>query len=126
VGKNYVGHVFWSMKSLMNNKGGISNALVKNFYQEPALVPPMPWISNKPPATPNVKASGSGKNVSVTWSPITGCQKYAIQVRVGETWRMRTVTAGTKITLTGVPDAIAVSAVDRHGNTSPPRVLTKQ
>ena len=126
IGKNYVGHVFWSMKSLMKNRGGVSRALVKNFYQEPSLVPPMPWVSQKLPATPNVNAAGSGGNVSIAWNAIPGCQKYAVQIRQGQIWRMSTVTAGTKLTLSGVPDAIAVSAVDRNGNTSPPRVLTRQ
>ncbi len=126
IGKNYVGHVFWSMKSLMKNRGGVSRALVKNFYQEPSLVPPMPWVSQKLPATPSVNAAGSGGNVSIAWNAIPGCQKYAVQTRQGQIWRMSTVTAGTKLTLSGVPDAIAVSAVDRNGNTSPPRVLTRQ
>lgn len=125
VGKNYVGHVFWSMKSLMNNRGGVSNALVKNFYQEPALVPPMPWVSRTPPATPKVKAAISGGNVNVAWGAVAGCSKYAVQVRVGRTWMFSTVVGGTKVTLKGVPDAIAVSAVDRYGNTSPPRVVAK-
>jgi hypothetical protein len=35
------------------------------------------------------------------------------------------VFSGTRATLKGAPDAIAVSAVDRYGNTSPPRVLEK-
>ncbi|MCX8240385.1 MAG: family 10 glycosylhydrolase [Akkermansiaceae bacterium] len=125
VGKNYVGHTFWSMKSLMNNRGGVSNALVKNFYQEPALVPPMPWVNKTPPATPSVNAAISGGNVNVAWSPVAGCAKYAVQVRVGRTWMFRAVLSGTKATLKGAPDAIAVSAVDRYGNTSSPRVLAK-
>ena len=125
VGKNYVGHTFWSMKSLMNNRGGVSNALVKNFYQEPALVPPMPWLNKTPPATPSVNAAISGGNVNVVWSPVAGCAKYAVQVRVGRTWMFRAVFSGTRATLKGAPDAIAVSAVDRYGNTSPPRVLEK-
>jgi uncharacterized lipoprotein YddW (UPF0748 family) len=126
VGKNYVGHVFWSMKSLMENRGGVDSELVKKFYQEPSLVPPMPWVSRAVPQTPSVNAAAAGGNVSIAWSAIRGCQKYAIQVRVGRVWRMSTVTAGTKITLKGIPDAIAISAVDRNGNTSAPRVLARQ
>jgi len=125
VGKNYAGHVFWSMSSLMNDRGGVNGALLKNFYQQPALVPPMPWISKKAPLSPNVKAVGSGGKVGIAWSAIPGCQKYAIQVRVGRTWRASAVTAATKITLQGIPDAIAVSAVDRNGMTSTPRVVVR-
>ncbi|MDB4471713.1 family 10 glycosylhydrolase [Akkermansiaceae bacterium] len=125
VGKNYVGHVFWSMKSLMTNKGGISNELVKKFYQEPALVPPMPWSSRNLPQTPNVLAKGSNGNLDLVWRSVPGCSQYAIQVRVGRAWRLITVVRGTKVTLKGLPDAIAVSAVDRYGNTSNPRVLAR-
>ena len=39
---------------------------------------------------------------------------------------MTAVAVGTKLNLQGVPDAIAVSAVDRYGNTSRPRVVAKQ
>lgn len=126
VGKNYVGHVFWSMKSLMANRGGISKDLVKEFYQEPALVPPMPWSSSKLPKSPSVLASGSKGNLNVVWSPVAGCSQYAIQVRIGRTWRLATIVSGTKTILNGIPDAVAVSAVDRYGNTSHPRVLARR
>lgn len=125
VGRNYVGHALWSMKSLMNNRGGVSNALVKNFYQEPSLVPPMPWVSRTPPATPVLKASVSGGNTNLVWNAVAGCTKYAVQVRVGRVWSLSTVVSGTKVTLKGAPDAIAVSAVNRYGNTSPPVVMAK-
>lgn len=125
VGKNYVGHVFWSMKSLMTNKGGISNDLVKKFYQEPALVPPMPWSSRKIPQTPNVLAKGSNGNLNIEWRSVPGCSQYAIQIRVGRTWRFIMAARGAKVILKGMPDAIAVSAVDRYGNTSNPRVLAR-
>ena len=125
VGKNYVGHVFWSMKSLMQNRGGVNEGLLKNFYQQPALVPPMKWVNSKVPATPAARAVSSKGNLTVAWRPVAGCVKYAIQVRVGKRWRLSTVTAGTRMTLRGLPDAIAVSAVDRYGNPSHPRVLVK-
>ncbi len=126
VGKNYVGHVFWSMRSLMENRGKIANELAKSFYREPSLVPPMPWVNRKLPKTPNAVAAGSKGNVNVVWSAVPGCQKYAVQVRVGRNWQLSTVTAGTKIILRGSPDAIAISAVNRYGNTSLPRVLAKR
>jgi uncharacterized lipoprotein YddW (UPF0748 family) len=126
VGRNYVGHVFWSAKSLRQNRGGVSDQLVKKFYGQPALVPPMPWVSQKRPTTPAVRAVGSKGNLAMAWNAVPGCRKYAIQVRVGRNWRLSAVTSDTKITLQGLPDAVAVSAVDRYGNTSNPRVLSKE
>ena len=110
----------------MENRGKIANELAKSFYREPSLVPPMPWVNRKQPKTPNAVAAGSKGNVNVVWSAVPGCQKYAVQVRVGRNWQLSTVTAGTKIILRGSPDAIAISAVNRYGNTSLPRVLAKR
>ena len=110
----------------MENRGGVSDALVKNFYQEPSLVPPMVWQSKKLPATPTLVARASSGQTSLSWSAVPGCQKYAVQTRVGGTWKMTAVAVGTKLNLQGVPDAVAVSAVDRYGNTSRPRVVVKQ
>lgn len=126
VGQNYAGHVFWSAKSLMKNRGGISDQLMKTSYAQPALVPPMPWVSKKLPGTPAVRAAGSQGNLAMAWNAVPGCRKYAIQVRVGRSWRLSSVTSATKITLRGLPDAVAISAVDRYGNTSHPRVLAKE
>lgn len=125
IGKNYVGHVFWSMKSLMNNRGGVSTAVANKFYQQPALVPPMPWISNQPPATPVVRASGTAGKTLVSWGALPGIKKYAVQVRYGNQWVLAAVATGTGLSIGGNPDAIAVSSVDRYGTTSPPRVLRK-
>ncbi len=125
IGRNYVGQVFWSMKSLMQNRGGVSDELVKKFYQQSALVPPMPWVNAKPPLTPNVAARGDGTQVDVNWGQVTGCAKYAVQARYGSKWVMVTVTSGLRTVIKGSPDVIAVSSVDRYGNTSIPRLVGK-
>lgn len=120
---NYVGHVHWSAKALMANKGGVSSGLQKSFYQEPALVPPMPWLSKKAPATPGVSASGK----TVRWSRVPGAAKYAVQARFGRGWRLVKVVPGgsSSLSFSSAPDAIAVSAVDRYGTTSAPAVLAR-
>ena len=127
VGRNYVGQVHWSMKSLMQNRGGISTALKKGAYHYPALVPPMPWISQKAPAQPSVQASRSGKGVLVRWSRVKGARKYALQARYGKRWyTVRILPASsTSVVLNGSPDAIALSAVDSYGTTSRASVLSK-
>lgn len=122
VGRNWVGHVHWSMKSLMQNRGGVNSALQRGLYAEAALVPPMPWLSKTVPASPRVNANGA----SVSWSRVSGASKYAVQARYGKTWRcVRVVSGGS--TQTSVPSgaqAIAVTAVDRFGTASAPGVVT--
>lgn len=127
-GRNYVGHVHWSAKALMQNRGGVSSALAKAPYLQPAIVPPMPWVSRTSPATPGVRANGEGKGTTVRWNRVSGAAKYAVQARYGKNWMLATVAHGGQsgTTLKGTPDAIAVSAVDRYGSTSSPAVLGRK
>ncbi|MGJ8678200.1 MAG: glycoside hydrolase family 10 protein [Akkermansiaceae bacterium] len=127
IGRNYAGHVHWSMKALQQNRGGVSTSLAKNNYAAAALVPPMPWLSKKAPASPILQASGNGSKVNLSWSATKSAAKYAVQARYGKHWyMMKVLPAGlTKITLNGAPDAIAVSSVDRYGTTSTPSVISR-
>lgn len=128
IGKNWAGHLHWSVKGLTKNQGGISTLLAKGAYAQPALVPPMPWLSKGVPGRPAASASGSGSGVRIN---IQGgdrnTARYAVQARFGRQWRMaKIVSAGSKIIdLAGRPDAVAVSAVDRFGNVSAPTVLAR-
>lgn len=123
--RNYVGQVYWSMKSLMQNRGGVSQLLQREFYQEPALVPPMPWSDQQRPATPVTRVMERGGKTLVTWSRVRGCQKYAVQARYGGKWRLVKVLPGDSFALSGQVEAVAVSAVSRSGMTSAPAVFQK-
>ena len=127
IGKNYAGHVHWSMKSLRQNKGGIANTLGKRTYASAALVPPMPWLSKNKIPTPIIRASSRGDGVKAQWSKVSGAAKYAVQARYGKNWFTVKIlpSNSTSIALQGVPDAIAVSAVDRFGSTSTPSVVAR-
>ena len=127
IGRNYAGHVHWSMKSLRQNKGGISNTLGKKTYATAALVPPMPWLSSNRIGTPIIRASRNGDRVQAQWSKVTGAAKYAVQARYGKNWFTVKILSSnnTQIALQGAPDAIAVSAVDRFGTTSTPSVVAR-
>ncbi len=127
-GKNYAGHVHWSMKALMQNRGGVSTSLARSMYPEPALVPPMPWVSKGLPRTPAVSVRPGNAGIRVGWSRVAGAPKYAIQARYGQRWVMAAVAVGgrTSIEVRGTPDAIAVSAVDRYGMASAPAVLARR
>ena len=123
IGKNWNGHIHWSAKSLVTNRGGIASKLAAT-YTQPAAVPPMTWISNKAPSAPGVSASVQGGNTVVRWVPDSNTAKVAVQARDGGVWktvRITTVKAGQ----VSIPkaDAIAVTAIDRFGNASAPKVL---
>lgn len=125
VGRNYVGHIFWSMKSLMTNRGGISNELSAKYYQQPALTPPMPWLKRKRPIQPKVAAVAGGGKTVVTWGKVTGCPQYSVQGRFGGRWVTLAISAGTRYETKLEPEVIAVRAVDEFSNTSAPTVLAK-
>lgn len=127
IGRNYAGHVHWSMKALRQNRGGISTALAKQSYTSAALVPPMPWISTRQLPSPGLRASGGRGGVTAKWAPVRGASKYAVQARYGRSWFTTHVVpaSATSVVLSGSPDAVAVSAVDRYGTTSAPSVVRR-
>lgn len=131
-GRNWAGHIHWSAKGLVQNRGGISNLLAKGLYAEPALVPPMPWLSRSAPAPPVVSASLAGQVTRVQWQAgDRSVAKWAVQARHGNRWRMacilpaRTTGANLGVANGRLPDAVAVSAVDRFGNASTPTVVAR-
>jgi hypothetical protein len=124
VGKNWAGHVHWSMKSLMQNRGKVTSKLKAGAYIAPALVPPMTWIPSKAPTQPNAKIRIDAGQVSINWSPAPGASKYTVQVRNGKRWQSIIVTYANGAVIKGRPDAIAISSVNRVGITSPAAVYT--
>ena len=123
IGKNWNGHIHWSAKSLMKNQGGIATKLA-NTYTQPAAVPPMPWLSNKAPGSPGVSASVQGDATSVRWTPDGSAAKIAVQAKIGGTWRtVKIVPAGSQGITIPRADAVAVTALDRFGNASAPKIL---
>ncbi len=128
IGQNYVGHVHWSAKALMQNRGGVTSALAKSIYTHPALVPPMPWSSKSEPPAPSVKAKRAKGGTQVRWSRVPIASKYVVQARYGSRWNTLAITHGGRldVTLSGSPDAVAVSGVDRFGTTSRPTVLLRK
>jgi len=124
VGKNWAGHIHWSMKSLLQNRDQISSKLKSGAYTAPALVPPMSWMPSQMPAPPLVKFSLSSTRVSASWRSVPSAGKYAIQIRKGNKWHSVVVTFGNAINISGRPDAIAITAVNKIGIASLPSVYT--
>jgi len=123
IGKNWNGHIHWSVKSLVKNQGGIATRLA-NTYTRPAAIPPMPWVSSKSPAAPGVSASIQENGTFVSWQPDSSTAKIAVQGKIGGTWRtIQIAPSGSKGITIPRADAIAVTALDRFGNASPPKVL---
>ncbi|MDX1679179.1 MAG: family 10 glycosylhydrolase [Akkermansiaceae bacterium] len=125
IGRSWHGHIHWSATSLVKDQGGIRRHL-EPIYTQPALVPPMPWQSRKNPDSPTVKASQGGQHTFIEWKTADKSDRVAIQARYKGRWYLMRVAAaaGSEIRIPRA-EAIALSAVDRYGNTSSPTVLGK-
>ena len=85
----------------------------------------MPWLSTKAPGSPGISASVGSNGTTVSWVPDAGTAKIAIQAKTGGTWRtVKIAYLGAEKSAT-IPraDVIAVTALDRYGNASQPKVL---
>lgn len=122
IGRNWVGHIHWSMKGLMENRGGISTQLSK-VYTQAVAVPPMPWISKNAPTPPTFDAQANGDKTTLRWTS-TNASKIAIQARYNGTWRtMAIVPAGANTIAIPKAEAVSATSLNRFGNSSTPKVL---
>jgi uncharacterized lipoprotein YddW (UPF0748 family) len=121
------GNIHFSMVAFTQNRKNINTTLKNGVYSQPALIPPSPWLGNKPPSAPRaaVRREGPG-DVVVTWASPEGedVRRWAVYSNHGGQWKTRIVPAyktveGT-LRIPGSEKAtdIAISAIDRLGNES--------
>jgi uncharacterized lipoprotein YddW (UPF0748 family) len=118
------GNVWFSMKALLRNQGGVTDALAAGAYAEPALVPASPWMPGRAPAAPRValrRSGAAGASVDVAPGDAEPVRWWLVRARYGPTWTtdvfsgaLRSVTLRPPATR-GAPDEVRVSAVDRAG-----------
>ncbi len=123
IGKNWNGHIHWSAKSLVKNQGGIATKLA-GTYTQPAAVPPMPWLSRSAPDAPRVSARIEGGGTKIGWQVGRDASKVAVQAKTGGNWRTVSIGPASAGGIT-IPraEAVAITALDRFGSASPPKVL---
>jgi uncharacterized lipoprotein YddW (UPF0748 family) len=60
------GAVYFSSASFLNNPNGWCDSLRNNYYNYPALIPPMPWIDTVKPHDPQFRVENDSKGQSST------------------------------------------------------------
>jgi uncharacterized lipoprotein YddW (UPF0748 family) len=119
------GHVHWSISALMKNSN-LDNALLRDVYQQPALIPASPWKNSTSPPPPKVSASIWRKSLHVQWQNNKGepARWWLLQSRENGNWRTEIYPASrTDVYLENAnPDAVTLRAVGRTGNLSAPSV----
>jgi uncharacterized lipoprotein YddW (UPF0748 family) len=121
------GHIHWNVSSLMRS-AELREELKQKVYSQPALIPPSTWLSTRAPGKPQLGvATASGKYVA-RWKPAGSDNPalWLVQTRRNGEWTSQ-VLPGKTLTLEfkDAPQAVAVTAVDRFGATSPPAVLER-
>lgn len=116
------GFVLYSATNLMGN-----SALTQFLQLQPrALVPASPWLGGSPPAQPMLSVNDISGHIHVSWSAGTNSvvRWWVVQSKLYGDWRTEILPSEVTSTMAvGIPEAISVTAIDRVGNSSPPRVL---
>jgi uncharacterized lipoprotein YddW (UPF0748 family) len=122
------GNVYFSMKSLMQDRGGIDELLRAGPYAAPALVPASPWLSRRAPPKPEASAriDTITGNLVLRVAPSTKHHVWlwVVQERYGDQWQTAILPGEQRVyTLVRapsavMPDAVVVSEVNRYGNQS--------
>jgi hypothetical protein len=103
--------------------------LLANFNQQPALVPASPWLGGEPPPTPNLSVIGVPRASRLTWGEhgTNFVRWWVVQTKSSGEWKTEILPRETTSeSLPGSPEIVAVTAIDRVGNASPPRVLQEK
>ncbi len=119
------GHIHYHMKTIKQNTGNIAEELGK-LYTEPALVPASPWLSQKQPSKPDVIVTDNSNKLNLTWKPLPGegVLQWVVQFRYGGKWQSQILPYDrTSVATNQMPEAVAVTAVNRYGLESPPAVF---
>lgn len=126
------GQIVWDMKSLMENRGRLASALQNDLFAQPALVPASPWLDKLPPTRPKlyVVNHGSTGATTLTWESATTNKAWlwVVQTRKAGQWKTEILPSSkTSYSLNqSLPEVVAITAVDRCGNLSPPAVMERK
>lgn len=128
-GERAAGHIHFSMAALMQDRDGLATRLQQGSYAQPALVPATPWLDDEAPPAPTLRREGAQAVIEPARGE--GATRWAVWRRFGSgdgaRWRLALHTADERrlalATAEGWPTRLAVHAVDRLGNASPPALL---
>ena len=124
------GNIYWSMKPLLEKGESVASVLLREAYAEPSLVPSSPWLDRIPPGKPQLligDSSGSPR-IKLDWRP-RGQEKvwlWVLQTQRAGVWVTDILPGGQSslvLNASAPPEFIALTAIDRCGNASPPVVV---
>ena len=124
------GYIFYNASSLLTNSprgSALQHTLQTTLNPQPALVPASPWLGDTRPAKPVLSAADISNGLRLDWNAGTNASSirwWVVQTKSFGNWKTEILPRETTSqNLNGRPEALAVTAVDRVGYASPPRVL---
>ncbi len=121
------GHIHWNMSSLMGSSR-LAEALSRDLYAQPALIPPAPWLDRTPPGKPKLTVNAAASRISWESSGSKPVALWLLQTREGSRWQARVIPGASRSANLDpkAPSVVALSAVDRYGNFGSPAVLERR
>jgi uncharacterized lipoprotein YddW (UPF0748 family) len=119
------GHVHWDLRKGICENPALYRLLDEKTYARPALTPAFPWLAQEKPGKPTLGLRTAGKTTA-TWRSSAGARTFlwVMQSRTGGEWKTEICPSShTSRTWSSAPDVVAITAVDRLGQTSPAAVL---
>jgi hypothetical protein len=106
----------------------LDEALEKEVYQQPALMPLSPWLGHTQPSKPKLRLTTSPKGVS--WSA-SGSGKpwlWLLQTKAGGEWTTEILPAATtsRAWKGTAPETVALCTINRNAELSTPVLLQVQ
>jgi uncharacterized lipoprotein YddW (UPF0748 family) len=85
------GHVHFSMKGLLHNRGGLADSLRAGPYAQAALSPATPWLGSEAPPAPRIKTVRDGDRLMLVWeeADIKKAFRWVVYWRYGDQWHYR-------------------------------------
>ena len=118
------GNVHFSMKCLMTNFDGISDALKNGPYANPRFVPASPWLSDSVPAKPRLNLPVVGKDGHVvSWKASRLVTLYAVAEELNGAWGPWKPVGETSVIVRAPATWVAIKAINRFGAESQPATL---
>jgi uncharacterized lipoprotein YddW (UPF0748 family) len=133
--KTTQGSIYFSSKTFEKNPNGWNDSLRNNYYHNPALVPPMPWINNDAPEQPTiVKKSSNEFQLSYSGNlSIRGFGVFLVpnnkEVKFinGQLVQLLVAEKSALLNLSNLPDAngmkICIATVDINNNVSALKIV---
>ncbi|MCV2358205.1 family 10 glycosylhydrolase [Paucibacter sp. TC2R-5] len=113
------GHAHFSMVALLQNRRGLSDALMAGPYAETALVPASPWLRAQGMAALAVAEPGlTVAGEQQLQIQLGGAQRHAVWLLYGERWELRLAGEHLTVASTGL-SGLVVSALGPNGLEGP-------